>query len=44
MQEPECLQDIKKLVQDLGGESCAYIPKEFIQLWQAFEQAITGKK
>lgn len=44
MQEPERLQDIKKLVQDLGGENCAYIPKEFIQLWQAFEQAITGKK
>lgn len=44
MKEPERLQDIQKLVQDLGGEHSAHIPKEFIQLWHAFEQAIKGKK
>lgn len=44
MKEPERLQDIQKLVQDLGGEGSAHIPKEFIQLWHAFEQAIKGKK
>ena len=44
MKEPERLQDIQKLVQDLGGEGNAHIPKEFIQLWHAFEQAIKGKK
>ena len=44
MKEPERLQDIQKLVQDLGGEDSAHIPKEFIQLWYAFEQAIKGKK
>ncbi|KEC84560.1 phospholipase D family protein [Acinetobacter sp. ETR1] len=44
MKEPERLQDIQKLVQDLGGEDSAHIPKEFIQLWNVFEQAIKGKK
>ena len=44
MKEPERLQDIQKLVQDLGGEGSAHIPKEFIQLWHAFEQVIKGKK
>lgn len=44
MKEPERLQDIQKLVQDLGGEHSAHIPKEFIQLWHAFEKAIKGKK
>jgi hypothetical protein len=33
MKEPERLQDIQKLVNDLGGEDSAHIPKEFIQLW-----------
>jgi len=44
MKEPERLQDIQKLVNDLGGEDSAHIPKEFIQLWNVFEQAIKGKK
>ena len=44
MKEPERLQDIQKLVQDLGREDSAHIPKEFIQLWNVFEQAIKGKK
>ena len=44
MKEPERLQDIQKLVQDLGGEDSVHIPKAFIQLWHAFEQAIKGKK
>lgn len=44
MKEPERLQDIQKLVNDLGGEGSAHIPKEFIQLWNVFEQAIKGKK
>lgn len=43
MQEPERLQDIQNLVQDLGGGNSEHIPKEFTQLWHAFEQAINGK-
>ncbi|WP_151710899.1 hypothetical protein [Acinetobacter brisouii] len=44
MHEPERLKDIQNLVQDLGGGDSEHIPKEFIQLWHAFEQAINGKK
>ena len=44
MHEPERLQDIQNLVQDLGGENSAHIPETFIQLWHAFAQAINGKK
>lgn len=43
--DPERLHAVRRLIEDLGrGEQTEIIPREFLDLWQTFEEAIESRK